>query len=786
MKNVILSATSGAALGVAGVNILVGLRMLKESVAVNKSMQDLQPLMQWPFVSVLVPARNEDKTIIACLTSILAQDYPNFEVIVIDDNSTDGTHALVSGLVEQYSDHLRLVRSTPPVAGWLGKTNALWQGVKYINVSANWLLFVDADTQLLPNALWHSVSYALNHDFALFSLVPKIQSFWHQLLMPELGKLYAMAAYTPFHRIKPNSVQAATANGAFILVNRAAYEAVGGHSSVRGSFIEDAELAQCLHAACFKTKINIGSTYTVQKPKGGLRSVWASNRRIWFFAVRQNWASLLFVLAVEWLTLLPVALLVYHLIWRRQMDVLWKLNICAVCAIVAQNVLLLRVLHSPVFYAFLHPVSVILSSAIVVDSAVNIGIRRTVSWKKSCDAHNRLMEMKVIDHNTASSTYDVVVVGAGPGGAAAAYYLSAAGFSVLLLDKSDFPRDKTCGDGITPRALSVLKDMGLLDELNQQGCPVSHMQIIAPNGRSVAISFGKQQDKNASYVIPRLKLDDLILRRALMKGASFKGNVRVNNVVPYSSHVVVQGDSDGQPIDFIGRIAVIATGASMTLLRTMGVIKHIPPMILAARAYFEDIRGLRSDCIQLRFKDVPLPGYGWIFPHSATAANIGVMIHPNHTRNGADLTTTSRSAFENFIASPALKKILDGAHQSSAYKGYPIHTTFVEMPPSIQRVLLVGEVAGLVNPLTGDGTDYALISGRLAAKHIIGTFHANDFSPQKFQEYNRLVKRHYLPLLKASARASAWLRNPFVFNQMMRGAAFNASFTQHITNMFLE
>src|SRR5690242_4734770 len=104
-----------------------------------------------------------------------------------------------------------------------------------------------------------------------------------------------------------------------------------------------------------------------------------------------------------------------------------------------------------------------------------------------------------------TDTHDVVIVGAGPGGAAAAHYLAKRGLDVLLLDKASFPRDKTCGDGLTPRALGVLDDMGLLNELLRIGCRIKTMEIVAPGGGSVAAPLPQSSHgHDYALVVPRL------------------------------------------------------------------------------------------------------------------------------------------------------------------------------------------------------------------------------------------------------------------------------------------
>src|SRR5436305_4217050 len=146
-------------------------------------------------------------------------------------------------------------------------------------------------------------------------------------------------------------------------------------------------------------------------------------------------------------------------------------------------------------------------------------------------------------------------------------------------------------------------------------------------------------------------------------------------------------------------------------------------MMLCARAYFEGMAEV-LDAAQCRFDGVPLPGYGWVFPLSNSSANIGV----GFFRAGLTarwMPKTARTVFDSFIETPALQSILAGAQRVGPIKGYPLRIDFARSPTYAERILLVGEAAGLVNPVTGEGIDYALESGKMAAEHLMRMFAAN-------------------------------------------------------------
>ena len=127
--------------------------------------------------------------------------------------------------------------------------------------------------------------------------------------------------------------------------------------------------------------------------------------------------------------------------------------------------------------------------------------------------------------------YQVAVIGAGPVGSAAAYFLAKAGQEVLLLDKASFPRDKTCGDGLTPRALNILREMGLLEEVNRLGYRINQLEIFGPGNKALEAPILAPAGWPAySLIVPRLILDNLLVRWASSSGAEFQGQVAVHNL----------------------------------------------------------------------------------------------------------------------------------------------------------------------------------------------------------------------------------------------------------------
>ena len=359
-----------------------------------------------------------------------------------------------------------------------------------------------------------------------------------------------------------------------------------------------------------------------------------------------------------------------------------------------------------------------------------------------------------------NQNYDVAVVGAGPGGSAAATYLSLAGLKTVLLDKAEFPRDKTCGDGLSPRALAVLKDMGLLTNIEQVGYRITHMGLSAPSGDAFSEPIPQLKEAPAyATIVPRLTLDNIIREQAEKSGAEFR-RAQVKAVERDNGHVTIRTNSDAVQ----AKMVIIATGASTALLEQTGILQDYPPPAVAARAYFEDMAPI-PPTIQFYFEGIPLPGYGWIFPLSATSANVGAgILRQQKKKKGL----SPRTVMEQFMVSRPLQPLMQNARQIGPIKGYPLRMDFPTAPTFGERILLVGESAGLVNPITGEGIDYALESGQMAARHLLEMFARADFSPAQHQRYDKKLRDHFQKLFVFSARARELFLNRPMLNWLSK------------------
>jgi glycosyltransferase involved in cell wall biosynthesis len=192
-----------------------------------------------PEVSVIIPARNEDSNLVQCLDSLVNQDGVSFEIIVADDHSEDKTRQIA----ESYAQ-VRVVSARPLAADWTGKASAIDTAIP--SARGQWLLFTDADTVHLPGSLKRSLAEAKNQGASMLSYSPRQDActFWERAIQPVVfAELNRSFAYEDIN--DPNS-KAAAANGQYILVNRSSYEKIGGHRAVKGSLLEDVELARAI------------------------------------------------------------------------------------------------------------------------------------------------------------------------------------------------------------------------------------------------------------------------------------------------------------------------------------------------------------------------------------------------------------------------------------------------------------------------------------------------------------------------------------------------------------
>jgi len=226
-----------------------------------------------PVVSVIVPARNEEACLGACLESLVAQTGANLEIMVVDDASTDRTRQIAQSFVG-----VHVIDAGPLPPGWTGKNNAMAAGAK--QARGEWLLFTDADTVHRPGSLARALAEANQHGAALLSYSPEqeVRGFWEKAVMPVIFAELA-ATYRPSQVSNPAS-PAAAANGQYLMISREAYEAVGGHRKIASDLLEDVAMARLVKSSGRKIFFRYGGDAVrtrMYRSFAQLREGWTKN-----------------------------------------------------------------------------------------------------------------------------------------------------------------------------------------------------------------------------------------------------------------------------------------------------------------------------------------------------------------------------------------------------------------------------------------------------------------------------------------------------------------------------
>lgn len=346
----------------------------------------------------------------------------------------------------------------------------------------------------------------------------------------------------------------------------------------------------------------------------------------------------------------------------------------------------------------------------------------------------------------SSRRFDVLVVGAGPAGSTAATVLARAGAQVALVDKARFPREKACGDLIGPRGLQVLVDLGLEEPI---GLTVGDMVVVGPTGRRVQLpSFDGHTYPGRALAVTRAVFDHRMRTAALDAGAlPLEG--RVDRPLGDGGSIEGFTLADGHRVraDFV----IGADGATSHVAEAAGLVDASRVLWgFAVRSYLEEPVDLPSIVLWERERWRGFPGYGWIFPGPGGTANAGVGIGTRDDRQRGSAAVRVMPDFLEHLAGLGLLGRHPGTRPPRKLGGW-LKMGMVGTTPATGRVLLVGDAAGLVNPLQGEGIAQAMTSGRAAAESIL------QCPGQAALRYRAALARAHLPYQRVTAALHAWM-----------------------------
>ena len=249
----------------------ITLYWLHNQYHLDVALEETEPPENAPLISVCVPARNEARNIRRCVDALLAQDYPNFEVIVLDDRSTDGTAKMLDEL-SHVDDRLKVINGVELPLGWAGKPHALLQASGVAR--GEWLCFVDADTFPAPNTLSAVYAKATETEADFFTIFThqEMETFWERTILPLV--LTALSVGFPPKKVNDPKSKVAIANGQFIFIKRNIYDALGGHGAVKASIAEDKDLAVLTKSSGYRLIVGDGSGFVRTRMYTSLPEMW--------------------------------------------------------------------------------------------------------------------------------------------------------------------------------------------------------------------------------------------------------------------------------------------------------------------------------------------------------------------------------------------------------------------------------------------------------------------------------------------------------------------------------
>ena len=371
-------------------------------------------------------------------------------------------------------------------------------------------------------------------------------------------------------------------------------------------------------------------------------------------------------------------------------------------------------------------------------------------------------------------TTDVLVIGGGPAGAAAGYWLAREGHDVTIVERKHFPREKTCGDGLTPRAVYQLGEMGLASALE----PYHRYHGLRATGMGKELELqwpSHSKYPQHGYVVRRRDLDQLVAQNAVAAGATLlEGHEAVQPILErgFVRGATVQvkgGPNEGSTVfDIHAKYVVVADGANSRLGRALGTFRTREwPYGTAIRTYWQSPKHADpwiESALDVKDRNGnPMPGYGWIFPVGDGTVNIGVGLLSTF-RDFKSVNTTQ--LLEAYAYQVADRWEIDPANPEVKATSGRIPMGGSVGPKAGPSYLVVGDAAGSVNPFNGEGIDYAYETARMAAGVLHEALISND--PSVLQQYPRMIDDEYGEYFKVARLFAKIIGRPALMRELTR------------------
>jgi len=382
--------------------------------------------------------------------------------------------------------------------------------------------------------------------------------------------------------------------------------------------------------------------------------------------------------------------------------------------------------------------------------------------------------------------FDVIVVGGGPGGSTCAAFLGREGHKVLLVDKAHFPREKTCGDAISGKSLTVLKELGLPPEVEK----VAHAKIYgltfsSPNNTILKIPM-KDPERNYGYVVRRELFDNVLFRNA-KKYVKTLEQFQVTDLIKEGDKLVGVKGIDlltNTQKEIRAKIIVGADGATSVVAQKLGLFDvDESHHCVALRAYYEGVEGM-DNTIELHFTEGIVPGYFWIFPAGHKGfANVGIgMLTKDMKKRKVNLKETM---FKEIAENPLFKERFAKARLASEIKGWNLPLASKMRKMAGNGWVLLGDAASLIDPFSGEGMGNAMISAKIAFRTISKAIRLNDVSEKILKEYETELRKELKDEVGMSYNLQRLGKYKFLLNFVIGKAAKNKEVRDQISGMLI-
>jgi geranylgeranyl reductase family protein len=366
--------------------------------------------------------------------------------------------------------------------------------------------------------------------------------------------------------------------------------------------------------------------------------------------------------------------------------------------------------------------------------------------------------------------HDLLVIGGGPAGAAAAYWAADQGLDVVVVERKSFPREKTCGDGLTPRAVKQINDMGLADQLAKFH-RFDGLRTVA-HGRTIELHWPQHPIyPDYGYVVRRCELDTFVAENAVQHGATLRQHTEAIQPLLRNGLLIgalVKDHETGTIEEIHARYVVVADGSNSRFGRALGSSRdRTYPQGIAIRGYFESPRHddpWIESALDVRDRNGnSMPGYGWIFPVGNGTINVGIGLLSTF-RDYKSVNTTH--LLREFAATMPSYWGIDPESPIAPPTGGRLPMAGSVGPKVGPNWLLVGDAAGSINPFNGEGIDYAYETGRLAARLVAEAVQTGN--GLALQQYTQILDDEFRLYFKVARLFSKLIGRPALMRELTR------------------